>query len=109
MRGVPCLRDSYLVCPAVYGRSVGTHNCPVIEDAMLLCLKNNRRLLSAPQIKFNISLQQKLGILFITVSGTALGPTQSPIQWIPGALSLGVKRLGREADHSPPSNAKVKE
>jgi hypothetical protein len=26
-----------------------------------------------------------------------------------GALSLGVKRLGREADHSPPSSAEVKE
>jgi hypothetical protein len=25
-----------------------------------------------------------------------------------GALSLGVKRPGREADHSPPSNAEVK-
>jgi hypothetical protein len=30
------------------------------------------------------------------------------IQWIPGAFSLGVKRLGREADHSPPSSAVVK-
>jgi hypothetical protein len=26
-----------------------------------------------------------------------------------GALSLGVKWPGREADHSPPSNAEVKE
>jgi len=26
-----------------------------------------------------------------------------------GALSLGVKRPGREADHSPPSIAEVKE
>jgi hypothetical protein len=39
----------------------------------------------------------------------ALGPTHSPIQWVPGALSLGVKLLGREADHSPPSIAEVKE
>jgi hypothetical protein len=31
-----------------------------------------------------------------------------PIQWVPGALSLGVKRPGRGADHSPPSSAKVK-
>jgi hypothetical protein len=38
----------------------------------------------------------------------ALGPTQPPIQWVPGALSLGVKRPGREADHSPPSSAEVK-
>jgi hypothetical protein len=33
------------------------------------------------------------------------GPTQPPIQWVPGALSLGVKQPGREA----PSNAEVKE
>jgi hypothetical protein len=46
--------------------------------------------------------------LFITASRTALGPTQPPIQWVPGALSLGVKRPGREADHSPPSSAEVK-
>jgi hypothetical protein len=32
-----------------------------------------------------------------------------PVQWIPGALSLGVKRQGRESDHSPPSSAEVKE
>jgi hypothetical protein len=47
--------------------------------------------------------------LFTTASRKALGPTQPPIQWIPGALSLGVKRPGREADHSPPSSAEVKE
>jgi hypothetical protein len=41
-------------------------------------------------------------------SRTALGPTQPPIQWVPGALSLGVKRPGREAHHSPPSSAEVK-
>jgi hypothetical protein len=39
----------------------------------------------------------------------ALGPNQPPIQWVSGALSLGVKRLRREADHSPPSSAEVKE
>jgi hypothetical protein len=53
--------------------------------------------------------RQGLGIfLLTTVSRTALGPTQSPIQWVTGALSLGVKRPGREADHSPPSSAEVK-
>jgi hypothetical protein len=38
-----------------------------------------------------------------------IGPIQAPIQWVPGALSLGVKRPRREADHSPPSSAEVKE
>jgi len=40
--------------------------------------------------------------LSTTTSITAVGPTQPPIKWIPGALSPGVKRLGRKADHSPP-------
>jgi hypothetical protein len=54
--------------------------------------------------------QRGLGIfLFTTASRTALGPTQPPIQWIPGALSLGVKWSMREADHSLPSSADVKE
>jgi hypothetical protein len=53
--------------------------------------------------------QRGLGIyLFTTTSRTALGPTQPPVQWVPGALSRGVKRPGREADHSPPSSAEVK-
>jgi len=39
----------------------------------------------------------------------AAGPTQPPIQWVPGHLSLGVKWPGRETDQSPPSSAEVKE
>jgi hypothetical protein len=54
--------------------------------------------------------RQGLGIfLFTTASKTALGSTQPSIQWIKGALSLGVKRPWRESDHSPPSSAEVKE
>jgi hypothetical protein len=53
--------------------------------------------------------RQGLGILLLTTaSRLALGPTQPPIQRVPGALSLGVKRPGSEADHSPPSSAEVK-
>jgi hypothetical protein len=38
-----------------------------------------------------------------------MGSSQPPIHWVPGDLSLGVKRPGREADHSPPSSAEVEE
>jgi hypothetical protein len=51
-----------------------------------------------------------LGIFhFDIASRPALGPTQSPIKWVAGVLSLGVKRPGREADHSIPSSAEVRE
>jgi hypothetical protein len=43
-----------------------------------------------------------------TSSRPALGPFQSHIQWVLGSLSLGVKRPGHEADHSPPTSADVK-
>jgi hypothetical protein len=43
-----------------------------------------------------------------TASISALGPSQPPIQWVPGSLSSGAKGLGREADHSPISSAEVR-
>jgi hypothetical protein len=46
--------------------------------------------------------------LFSTLSRPALGCTKSPIQWVLGALSAGVKRLGREADRSLPASVEVK-
>jgi hypothetical protein len=50
-----------------------------------------------------------LGIfLFYTMSKPALGPTQAPTQWVPGPLSVGVKRARRETDHSPPPSKEVK-
>jgi hypothetical protein len=36
-------------------------------------------------------------------------PSSLLSNWVPGALSLGLKRPGREADHSPPTSAEVKE
>jgi hypothetical protein len=47
-------------------------------------------------------IQSKL--LFNTAFRSALGPIQPPIQRVPGALSLGIKRPGREADHSSQSS-----
>jgi hypothetical protein len=52
--------------------------------------------------------RQGLSIFFFTTAPRpVLGPTQPPKYWVPGAISLGVKQSGCEANHSPPS-AEVK-
>jgi hypothetical protein len=57
-----------------------------------------------------VRVRQELGIfLFATVSRPTLGPTQTPIQSVLGTLTLGIKRPGREADHSPRSGTEVKD
>jgi hypothetical protein len=43
-----------------------------------------------------------------SVSRSVLRPTQPPVQWAVGVLSLGKAWSRRDADHSPPSNAEVK-
>jgi hypothetical protein len=54
------------------------------------------------------SLDRVKNFLFTTSSRPALGSTQLPIQWVLGDFSPGVKRPGREADHSLPASVKVK-
>jgi hypothetical protein len=39
---------------------------------------------------------------------TGSGAHPASIQWVPEALSLGIKRRGREADHLPQSSAQDK-
>jgi len=46
--------------------------------------------------------------LFATASRPVLESTQPPLQWVSGVFTRGVKRAGRETDHSPPSSAEVK-
>jgi hypothetical protein len=41
-------------------------------------------------------------------SRPALGFTQPPIQWVPEAMSPGVKRQRSDDDHSPPASAAFK-
>jgi len=53
------------------------------------------------------SLGRGLGIFLLTTeSRPDMGSTQPPIQCVPEALSLGVKRPGRKADHSSLAEAK---
>jgi hypothetical protein len=54
------------------------------------------------------SIPDRDKVIFSIGSRRGLGPTPPPIQWAPGAISLGVEGPEREADHSPPSSAKVR-
>jgi hypothetical protein len=48
--------------------------------------------------------QRQRIFLPVSASRPTLGPTQPLIQWVPGGKSWP----GRDADHSPPSSAEVK-
>ena len=52
-------------------------------------------------------IESRWGRDFPHLSRPALGPTQPPVQWVPG-LSGGKERPGRDADPSPPTSAVVK-
>jgi hypothetical protein len=56
--------------------------------------------------RFN-SQQEQENCLYSVAQRQVLGPTQLPIQCVPGALSPVVNWPGREVDHSPPSCAEV--
>jgi hypothetical protein len=58
--------------------------------------------LRAGRLGFDSRQGQEIS-LFSTTSRLALGPTKSPIQWVPG-----VRQPRRTSDQSPPSSAKVK-
>jgi hypothetical protein len=79
---------------------------------LILAIYCTRARIAESAMGWMIGVQFPVGVgifLFSIMSRLALGPTQPPIQCVPGALSLGVKQLGHEADHSPASRAKVKE
>jgi hypothetical protein len=68
---------------------------PKLENCSLLILcffKVHFNIMTVGVLGFDS--QRGLGIFLFTASRTALGPTQPPIQWVPGALSLGVKWPG---------------
>jgi hypothetical protein len=53
-------------------------------------------------------IESWLGRDFPHPSRLDLGPTQTPIQWVPGSFQ-GVKRPGHGVNHRRPSSAEVKE
>jgi len=81
-----------------YEYSSGTNCCPEILNWNYI---QPRYELDGPGIELG-------GRDFPHPSRLALGPTQRPVQWVPGH-SWGVKRPGRGVDHPPLSSADVKE
>jgi hypothetical protein len=74
---------------------------PVGNDFRMFCTQINRHThiknsvwLRTGRLKFDPRQGQRIFLLAPT-SRSALGPTQPPMQWVPGALSPGVKR-GRD-------------
>jgi hypothetical protein len=75
----------------------------IVDAGIAQC--SNR--LWAAQLWFHSHQEQEI-FLYSTASRTALGPTHSPVQCVPGAVTPGVKQPGREADRSPLSGDKIK-
>jgi hypothetical protein len=66
--------------------------------------------LGAERARDRSSSPDRVNNLHFYISSTpALGPTHPPIQRVPWALSPGVKRQVRKADHSPPNSVEDKE
>jgi hypothetical protein len=88
--------------PACYGprrfSNTVTRSChwPLFEASWMHCIHSD-----------TLSLSSIL-ILSCFCVRSRRGPTQPPIQWVPGIIPPYIKRPGREADHSPPSSAKIK-
>jgi hypothetical protein len=49
-----------------------------------------------------LSQERQEILFFFAVSKPVLRPSQLNVPWIPGPVYLVLKRLGREAVHSPP-------
>jgi hypothetical protein len=57
---------------------------------------------------FNSRQGLRIFLFSTAASRPALRPTQPPIQWVHGIISLGIKRPWLEVDHSPTSIAEIK-
>jgi hypothetical protein len=70
----------------------------VVEEPSTVAVRFKARNIFVPSSPGTIK-----NFLFSMSSRLVLGPTELPIQWVPG-----VKRPGREANHTPPTSSEAK-
>jgi len=84
-------------------------NCEILQYCRdnAVCIVT---MLRAGRPGYNFRQRQWWDSFFIlsNASRPILWTTQPPIKWVPGVLSLEIKRAEHEADHSPPSSAECK-
>jgi hypothetical protein len=85
------------------------HIVTAVLKRQLIHIINRIRIVTRLQAgRFGVRIPAGAMYFFSKISRPALGPTLSPIQWVPEAVFPGVKRLGREVDHSPPPGDELK-
>jgi len=98
-----CNLDLLLFFPYIWNRSIIFWKDLLAVFMLLFTLHSGDEIPRCFLCYLGFESRQGLGIFLITPSSRpVLGPTSYR-----GALSLGVKGSGREADHSPPSSAEV--
>jgi hypothetical protein len=75
------------------------HTMDKIRNIVVIARRQRGRYSSPGRVK---------NFLFSMSSRPTLGPTQPPIQRVPGVLSPGIKRHGLEAGYSPPASVEIK-
>jgi hypothetical protein len=96
------------LCPSCYLRQTISIFCTLTVFLLRqFAFRNRGKRTSCSTFPYRDSQRVKI-FLFSTASRPTLGPTQSPIQWVPKARSPGVMWPGREADHSHPSSSEAK-
>jgi hypothetical protein len=98
-----CARDRYHICAILLTYSLRHVAGAAVSQAVYSLTMG----WTIGRLRFDPRQRQRIFIL-APASRPALGPTQTPIQWVPGSFPGGKARPGRDADHSPPSSAEVK-
>jgi hypothetical protein len=106
-RSSQTFRRNLLFDPEDGGRKFLQKFCTLISDYRHHIRSRDSSVVIATGWSARVRFPVGKDIFFSTAPTLALGHTQPPIQWVPGALLHGVKLPGRDADPSA-SNAVVK-